>query len=241
MPLFDFSPLLRYAEEKSIALPAHVSEQLNTYAALLLEWNEKINLTAITEPKEVIEKHFIDSLSLLHYYEPKQGESLLDVGTGAGFPGMVLKILRPDLSVTLLDGHAKRFLFLEDLQNRLGLTVTNLHARAELAAKETCYREQFDLVTARAVARLPILAEYCLPFVKPDGVFFAMKGPDGAEELSEAATAISLLGGGAPSLFTERLPGNHTRVFIRISKQSKTPGKYPRASGQIKKKPLSFL
>lgn len=238
MPSFDFSPLFHYAEQNHILLPEQAAEQLSLYGSLLLAWNEKINLTAITDPNEIVVKHFIDSLSLLKHWQATPGAALLDVGTGAGFPGMVLKILRPQLHVTLLDGHAKRFLFLKDLQNQLGLTVTNLHARAELAAKEPQYREQFDLVTARAVARLPVLAEYCLPFVKTGGLFFAMKGPDGGEELQEAKTAISLLGGATPSLLQEVLPGDNTRVFIRVEKQNKTPGKYPRASGQIKKRSL---
>ncbi len=238
MPNFDFSPFLQYAKTNKISLPNEVTEQLEIYGNLLLQWNEKINLTAITDPEEIVIKHFIDSLSLLKYYDIKEGEKILDVGTGAGFPGMVLKILRPNAEVTLLDGHAKRFLFLEDLQNKLGLTVTNLHHRAELASKEEQYREKFDLVTARAVARLPILAEYCLPFIRKNGWFYAMKGPDGKEELLEASSAISLLGGNTPSLYEEILSGEHTRIFIAVNKKTKTPEKYPRASGQIKKKPL---
>lgn len=238
MPSFDFTPLIKYAEINNISLPNEVTEQLEIYGNLLLQWNEKINLTAITEPEEIVTKHFIDSLSLLKFYDIKNGEKVLDVGTGAGFPGMVLKILRPNAEVTLLDGHAKRFLFLEDLQKNMGLKATNLHHRAELASKEEKYREKFDLVTARAVARLPVLAEYCLPFVKNNGWFYAMKGPDGKEELKEASQAISLLGGNSPSFYEEILSGEHTRIFIAVNKKAKTPEKYPRASGQIKKKPL---
>ena len=136
MPNFDFNPFLEYTQKNNIEIPNNAIESLELYGNLLLEWNEKINLTAITEPKEVVLKHFIDSLSLLKIINPKQNESLIDVGTGAGFPGMVIKILRPELNVTLLDGHAKRFIFLEDLQSKLGLSTEHFHIRAELAAKD---------------------------------------------------------------------------------------------------------
>ena len=145
MPRFDFTPLLDYAEKNSISVSKDTVEKLNIYGDLLLFWNEKINLTAITDPKEVVIKHFIDSLSLLKFINPKAGEKLIDVGTGAGFPGMVIKILRPELSVTLLDGHAKRFIFLNDLQEKIDIKTENLHIRAELAAKDKNFREQFDM------------------------------------------------------------------------------------------------
>ena len=125
MPDFNFKPFLDYAEKNNLSLPENAVESLTLYGNLLLEWNEKINLTAIKEPDEIVVKHFIDSLSLLKIINPKAGESLIDVGTGAGFPGMVIKILRPELNVTLLDGHAKRFIFLEDLQNQLGIKTEN--------------------------------------------------------------------------------------------------------------------
>ncbi|MBO5231566.1 MAG: 16S rRNA (guanine(527)-N(7))-methyltransferase RsmG [Clostridia bacterium] len=238
MPNFDFNPFLEYAQKNNIEIPNNSIESLEIYGNLLLEWNEKINLTAITEPKEVVLKHFIDSLSLLKIIDPKQNESLIDIGTGAGFPGMVIKILRPELNVTLLDGHAKRFIFLEDLQAKLGLSTEKLHIRAELAAKDSSYREAFDYATARAVARLNTLCEYCLPFVKKGGKFIAMKGPGADEELTEAKRAIGILGGKNEKLILEKLPEDNTRNFIVVEKLSQTPEKYPRASAKISKKPL---
>ena len=193
MPDFNFTPFLQYANENNISLPENAVESLTLYGNLLLEWNEKINLTAIKDPAEIVVKHFIDSLSLLKVIDPKENESLIDVGTGAGFPGMVIKILRPEVNVTLLDGHAKRFIFLEDLQNKLGIKAENLHIRAELASKEEKYREKFDYVTARAVARLNTLAEYCMPFVKKGGTFVSMKGPTAEEEVTNGKKAIEIL------------------------------------------------
>ena len=204
----------------------------------MVEWNEKINLTGITKREEVYLKHFYDSLTIAKVIDLTKEETLCDIGTGAGFPGMVLKIVRPDLSVTLLDGHAKRFLFLEDLQNQIGLNAENLHIRAELAGKDIKYREKFDVALARAVARLPVLSEYCLPFVKVGGSFFAMKGPDAENECDEAKNAVSILGGLKAEFFKELLPKDNTRVIIKIKKKEKTPEKYPRASAQISKKPL---
>lgn len=238
MPRFDFNPLLDYAEKNRISISKDTVEKLNIYGDLLLFWNEKINLTAITDPKEVVIKHFVDSLSLLKFINPKSGEKLIDVGTGAGFPGMVIKILRPELSVTLLDGHAKRFIFLNDLQEKLGIKTENLHIRAELAAKDKNFREQFDYATARAVARLNTLTEYCLPFVKKGGKFIAMKGPDAGEELNEAKKAIEILGGETLSFTEEVLPMDNTRNFIVVKKIKITPEKYPRASAKISKNPL---
>ena len=238
MPDFNFKPFLDYAEKNNISLPKNVVENLSLYGNLLLEWNEKINLTAIKDPDEIVVKHFIDSLSLLKIINPKKGDSLIDIGTGAGFPGMVIKILRPDVNVTLLDGHAKRFIFLEDLQNKLCIKTENLHIRAELAAKEKKYRENFDFATARAVARLNTLAEYCMPFVKVGGVFVSMKGPSAEEELKEGKKAIEVLGGEKLSLIKENLPMDNTRFFITAYKQKTTPEKYPRASAKISKNPL---
>ena len=238
MPIFNFSPLLEYAEKNNIKIPENTTEILNIYGNLLLEWNEKINLTAIKNPDEIVVKHFIDSLSLLKIIHPKENECLIDVGTGAGFPGMVIKILRPDLNVTLLDGHAKRFIFLEDLQSKIGIKTENLHMRAELAAKDKKYREAFDYATARAVARLNTLSEYCLPFVKKGGKFIAMKGPGAEEELLDAKKSISILGGEEPTLINEELPMENTRFFIVSSKIKSTGDKYPRASAKISKNPL---
>lgn len=238
MPDFNFTPLLNYAEKNSISLPKNTVESLTLYGNLLLEWNEKINLTAIKEPKDIVIKHFIDSLSLLKIINPKSGENLIDIGTGAGFPGMVIKILRPELNVTLLDGHAKRFIFLEDLQNKLGIKTENLHMRAELAAKEKNYREKYDYATARAVAKLSVLCEYCLPFVKKEGKFISMKGPGADQELIEAKKAIEILGGKNEGIILENLPEDNVRNFIVVNKIALTPEKYPRASAKINKSSL---
>ena len=238
MSEFNFTPFLKYAEKNSLFLPENAVESLTLYGNLLLEWNEKINLTAIKDPDEIVVKHFIDSLSLLKIINPKKGEKLIDVGTGAGFPGMVIKILRPELEVTLLDGHAKRFIFLEDLQNQLGIKTENLHIRAELASKKPEYREAFDYATARAVARLNTLAEYCMPFVKVGGKFISMKGPGAEEELLDGKKAIEILGGENLTLIKENLPMDNTRFFITAQKQKSTPEKYPRASAKISKNPL---
>lgn len=238
MANFDLTPLFNYAKQNNIILPENAEKHLTTYGNLLIEWNEKINLTAITDPAEIVVKHFIDSISLLKIIDPKPGEKLIDIGTGAGFPGMVIKIIRPDVDVTLLDGHQKRFIFLEDLQNQIGIKATNLHQRAELAAKENIHRERYDFATARAVARLNTLAEYCLPFVKKNGYFVAMKGPEAANEAAEGKKAVSILGGGEINLITEELPMQNTRAFIKVKKVGPTPPKYPRASAKISKAPL---
>lgn len=238
MANFDLTPLFDYAKQNNINLPENAENHLTTYGNLLIEWNEKINLTAITDPADIVVKHFIDSISLLKIIDPKPGQKLIDVGTGAGFPGMVIKIVRPNVDVTLLDGHQKRFLFLEDLQNTIGIKANNLHQRAELAAKEDIHRERYDYATARAVARLNTLAEYCLPFVKKNGYFVAMKGPEAANEATEGKKAVSILGGGETSLITEELPMQNTRAFIKVKKVAPTPEKYPRASAKISKTPL---
>ena len=158
-----------------LKIPVHIDEEARTrlvqYADLLVSWNEKVNLTAITRPEEIAVKHFLDSAVLLKYVELPPAARVIDVGTGAGFPGLVLKILRPDLRLTLLDSLQKRLRFLETVTGSLGLTAELVHARAEDGGRNPLYREAFDLATARAVARLPLLAEYCLPFVKARGLF----------------------------------------------------------------------
>ncbi len=205
------------------------------YSDLLCSWNEKINLTAITDKNEIEIKHFEDCRSILSAINIPKGEKIIDIGTGAGFPGMVLKIERPDLNVTLLDGHKKRFLFLEDLQNALNLNCENLHARAEEAVKMR--RECYFLATARAVAKLNVLAEYCLPYVKPGGYFIAMKS-NADEEIEDAKNAIELLGGKIEDIKTFNLSDKSKRTLVIIKKISQTPTKYPRVSAKIAKQPL---
>ena len=207
------------------------------YLAELTETNRHMNLTAITEPAEAWEKHFLDCAILLQKVQLPLGAACIDVGTGAGFPGMVLALLRPDLQVTLLDSLQKRIGFLEQTAAKLGLAnVRCIHARAEDGAKLPELREQFDMATARAVAAMPVLTEYCLPFVKQGGVFAAMKGP--SETAEQAETAAKLLGGEIVGEESYTLPTAGERKLIRIRKTAPTPQKYPRRSDKIKKQPL---
>lgn len=235
---FQIEQIAPLCEPFGVVLDAERTERLNTYGSLLLEWNEKMNLTAITEPREVLYKHFYDCILLLKHARLPQGASVIDVGTGAGFPGMVLKIVRPDLRMTLLDGLNKRLVFLNAVLSELGLTAETVHLRAEEAGRNPRYREQFDLVTARAVSALPTLCEYCLPLVKKGGFFVAMKGSSAKEESVAAQNAVRLLGGGKPTLSTETLTGEEQRAFISIKKISQTPPKYPRSGKNIAKSAL---
>lgn len=224
---------------QTASLPLYETQylQLTKYLELLLETNAHMNLTAITEPEEVWSKHFLDSAVLLQHVEIPLGAACLDVGTGAGFPGMVLAILRPDLQMTLMDSLQKRIGFLEKVAETLGLAgVRCVHARAEDAAKETQFREQFDFVTARAVASLPVLAEYCLPFVKIGCVFAAMKGP--SEQAAIAFDAVEKLGGSFAAEKVYTLAGIGERRVYLLQKSEHTPEKYPRRGDKIKKNPL---
>lgn len=212
-------------------------QQLSVYLEELVETNAHMNLTAITEPEEIWAKHFLDSAVLLQKVVLPLGASCIDVGTGAGFPGMVLAIFRPDLQVTLLDSLQKRIGFLERIAEKLGLVnVQCIHARAEDMAQNPAYREQYDLATARAVAAMPVLTEYCLPFVKLGGEFAAMKGP--SETASSAAHAVEILGGVIISEEEYMLEQVGMRRLIRIRKETPTAVTFPRRSDKIKKQPL---
>lgn len=237
--MIDRESLRCQAAEQGINLSEEMLARFDRYAALLAEWNEKINLTAITAPEEIVRKHFVDSLTLLPCL-PEGELRLIDVGTGAGFPGVALAIARPSIRLTLLDSLNKRLVFLQELCGALSIPVTLVHARAEDGGRKPELREQFDAATARAVAALPTLCEYCLPFVRPGGVFYAMKGPDGTEEAKAAQNAARLLGGriGAPRAV--RLPGGPgeetlERLLIPVDKVSATPPSYPRPSAKIAK------
>ena len=215
-------------------------DQLVLYDSLLLEWNQKINLTAITDPKEVAVKHMVDSLSAFDGSLFRDGARVIDVGTGAGFPGLVLKIFFPSMELVLLDSLQKRVKFLENVVSALGLSgVSCVHGRAEETARQEGYRERFDLALSRAVARLSVLAEYTLPFVRIGGSLLALKGAKFAEEMTEAETAAKLLGGDAPTAKPVKLPGlDDGRAIVRIDKIRPTPKAYPRKSGTPEKKPL---
>lgn len=214
-------------------------QQFTRYYEMLVETNKVMNLTAITEPEEVAVKHMIDSLLA---YEPAMqgGKVLADVGTGAGFPGVPLKIYCPSLKVVLIDSLGKRLKFLEQVIEALNLQdITCQHLRAEDAGRSKKHREAYDIVTARAVARLSVLAEYCLPLVKKEGMFIALKGSKFAEEITEANAAVKILGGKLLSSEPVKLPGlDDGRAIIRIKKIKSTPAQYPRKAGTPEKQPL---
>ncbi len=212
--------------------------RLDRYAELLCEWNEKINLTAITDSEGIEEKHFFDSVAPFYMVDLPQGARVIDVGTGAGFPSCPLKIMRPDINLTLLDSLNKRINFLKLLSDEILLSADCIHASAEEAGRKAELREKFDIATARAVASLPQLCEYCLPFVRVGGAFIALKGASGEEELKLARNAISVLGGKIERVIPYNLPSSDSRTLIVIRKISQTPTKYPRNRGQMTKKPL---
>lgn len=232
--------LARSAEDYGIALFDMQLAQFTRYYELLLAWNEKVNLTAITDAEGVAVKHIIDSLSAYDASLFTEGVTVLDVGTGAGFPGLPLKIFAPSIELTLMDSLQKRVKFLQAVVAELGLSgVHCVHARAEEAARMTAYREQFDIVCARAVARLPILAEYAMPFVRRGGHFLALKGKAFAEEASEAKKAIKVLGGKSVTIRAVKLPGlDDKRAVIVVEKAMPTPKAYPRKAGTPSKSPI---
>ncbi|MCI8497433.1 MAG: 16S rRNA (guanine(527)-N(7))-methyltransferase RsmG [Clostridiales bacterium] len=225
------------AESLGISLTGHQLHQFEQYCSLLLDWNQRMNLTAIKEPDAVAVRHFADSLTLLSCCEIGTGASLIDVGTGAGFPGVAVAIARPDLQLTLLDSLNKRLVFLSELTDQLHVQAETVHSRAEEAGRGKL-REQFDVATARAVAPLNLLCEYCLPFVKVGGTFAAMKGPDIEEELEGARGAIELLGGKVEKICPFTLSDGSGRTVVLIKKKSQTPPKYPRHGAKITKSPL---
>ncbi len=219
--------------------PPGAVEQLDRYARLLLEKNEVMNLTAITEPEQVARLHMLDCAALLNVC-PLEGKRLLDVGTGAGFPGVVLKILVPSLDVTLLDSLNKRLDWLEETCAALGLRgIRTVHARAEELSHDGAFREQFDVVTSRAVAALPVLAELCLPYLQTGGVMLAMKSVDSDRELAAAEGAIRTLGGQAERAENYQIPETDvSHRAIVVKKVEKCEKKYPRTFAKIKKNPL---
>lgn len=236
--MIDREKLKGYSEGFGIFLGEEQLEQFDSYCRLLLEWNEKMNLTAIREPEQILVKHFVDSLALLKFTELPQGAKLIDVGTGAGFPGLPLKIARPDLELTLLDSLNKRLVFLRAVCGELGVKAKVIHSRAEEGGKLPDLRQKFDAAVSRAVASLNLLAEYCLPFVKVGGVFLAAKGPQVDEELSQARNAVQLLGGGIERVEEYFLPDGSGRTLVAVRKEKATPALYPRHGSKIAKKPL---
>lgn len=230
--------LLKHAKAYGFDLTSEQLEQFDCYAKFLVEWNEKINLTAIVQPDEICIKHFLDSLLLLSVMEVPQHASMIDVGTGAGFPSVPCKIVRSDIQLTMMDSLNKRIVFLQQLAEQLHISADCIHSRAEDGGKQSKYREVFDIATARAVAHLRELSEYCLPFVKLGGYFVALKGFDIEQELEESKKAIKLMGGEIQRIEKIVLPGENKRGIVVIKKISQTPTRYPRISAKIKKQPL---
>lgn len=231
--------LLNFIKDYKFTLTENQYEQFQKYFELLVEWNEKMNLTAITDESGVALKHFADSLSLLNFVDIPQNSSLADVGTGAGFPGVVLKIARPDIKLTLIDSLNKRLVFLGEVCAQLGIEAELIHSRAEDGARDEKLRESFDFAVSRAVARMNVLSEYCLPYVKVGGAFCAMKGAQANEEFKESLNAINTLGGKLENKYFFELPENGgERAIAVVRKVRNTPQKYPRQSGKIKAKAL---
>ena len=220
-------------------VPANAAEQLAEYGRLLIEKNEVMNLTAITDPLQVADLHMLDCAALLNYVS-FQGKTLIDVGTGAGFPGMVLKILVPSLDVTLLDGLQKRLTWLEEVIAHLGLTgIRTVHGRGEELSHQPQYRQNFDFASARAVADLRLLSELCLPYVRTGGQLLAMKSVESDGELAAADKAIRTLGGQSPKNFDYTIPGTEvTHRLAVIQKIGGTPKEYPRRWAKMQKSPL---
>lgn len=238
---YDVSGFLSGLEKLNLSLNQNQMDQFLSYYEILAEWNTKMNLTAITEFQEVIEKHFIDSLCLVRAFPELNGKKILDLGTGAGFPGIPLKIAFPETEITLVDSLKKRITFLDQVIRKLGLKkIRAVHGRAEEMARKKEYRQEFDFCVSRAVSNLTVLSEYCIPFVKTGGYFVSYKSSDVACEVREALKAISVLGGSLEDVISFQLPDSGSgRSLICIKKDRDTPGSYPRKAGTPSRKPIS--
>ncbi len=223
---------------QGIEITREQADKFERYYSLLSEWNNKINLTAITREEEVAVKHFEDSLALLKYFNAGKNAAVIDVGTGAGFPGIPLKIVRGDINLTLLDSLNKRLLFLDEVCKSLNISAERIHSRAEDAGQRAEYREMFDVAVSRAVARLNLLCELCLPLVRPGGYFVSMKGANAEQEAEEAQNAVALLGGKFADIKEYALSDGSRRTLFIIEKTAKTPKAYPRRGAKLKSKPL---
>ena len=227
-------------KELNIQINEIQKKQFDTFYSMLVEWNKVMNLTGITEYEEVIEKHFVDSLSIVNIFDLSEVNTVIDVGTGAGFPGIPLKIAFPHLKITLLDSLNKRINFLDSVIDELKLDgIYTIHGRAEDFAKKDDYRERYDLCVSRAVANLSTLSEYCLPYIHVGGMFISYKSGDVDDEVLESKKAISILGGKLDNVVKFQLPGTDiNRSFIKIEKIKNTGKKYPRKAGLPSKEPL---
>lgn len=237
----EYFQLMKEASlEVGLDLTEKQYNQFITYMKLLQEWNEKINLTAITEDEEVIKKHFIDCIKAFKSNAVKNAKTIIDVGTGAGFPGLPIAIMNPSINVTLLDSLNKRINFLNAVISTLELkNVVTIHSRAEDGARKSEFREKFDVATSRAVANMAVLSEFCLPYVKVNGYFVALKGPAIEEELKEGQKAISTLGGNLENIIEVNIEESDLKHnIVEVKKINKCPKTYPRKAGTINKKPI---
>lgn len=234
--MIDKERLRSLALQSGIELDQTALDRFDTYAELLVEWNGKMNLTAITEPEEIEVKHFLDCLMLPKYFDLSNTKTVIDVGAGAGFPSVPLLIYNPDLCLTMMDAINKRLTFLDTAIHAIGLEANLVHARAEDSGQDKNYREMFDLATARAVAPMNVLAEYCLPFVKVGGYFVALKGSN--DDTEQAKEAIATLGGEVVSNVSYKLNGTEPRSIVVVKKISQTPTQFPRKAKKISAKPL---
>ena len=236
----DRQIFLNYLKESDISMNDETLDRFDTFYELLVEWNKFMNLTAITDYEEVVLKHFIDSIILLKYFDFKKVKNMIDVGTGAGFPGIPLKFSLPELNVTLLDSLNKRIKFLDEVIDRTGMSgINTIHSRAEDGARDKNLRENYDLAVSRAVANLSSLLEYCLPYVKVGGYFIAYKAGNSMEEIQDSKNALKILGGEISEIKEIVLPKSDiSRTFVIIKKNKNTPVKYPRKAGLPTKEPL---
>lgn len=237
----EFFELLNTAcEKEGLSFDEQKYNQFMKYKEMVKEWNEKINLTAITEDEEIIKKHFIDSIKAFRFSPLKKYKRIIDVGTGAGFPGIPIKIIIPEIEVVLLDSLNKRVNFLNEVIKDLGLQgITAVHGRAEDFARDKAFREKFDAAVSRAVANMAVLSEFCLPYVKVNGHFVALKGPGVEEEIKEGTKAIETLGGRIENIINVEVEGtdlNHNLVVVKKVKE--TSKVYPRKAGTASKKPI---
>ena len=225
-------------EKLNIPFDNSVIEMFEQYMDGILEWNKKINLTAITDREEFISKHFVDSVLSYNFREYIDADSIIDIGTGAGFPGIPLAIVSPDKKFVLADSLNKRLKVINELASKIGIdNIETVHGRAEELARNKKYREAFDLCISRAVANLAVLCEYCLPFIKLGGHLLAYKGPDAEEEVKMAEKAIKILGGKLIEIVSVDLDGYDHNIVV-IEKINKTPSKYPRKAGTPGKEPI---
>lgn len=236
--MINYELLKEEAQKLGVHLNDYAIDRFDVYAERLVRWNEHVNLTAITEPHDIVIKHFIDSLYPLRFIHMEKGKKLIDVGTGGGFPGLPLLIANPELEVNFVDSIGKKLGFIKDVLRNTGLIGQVTHIRAEEIGKDAEHRESYDFATARAVAPLNVLCEYCLPLVKVGGFFVSLKGSTGNEELHQARTAIKTLGGALEQFEEYTLPNGDKRTLIIIKKISQTPTKYPRKSKKIDTRPL---